>query len=170
MDSTATKPNSKQDKIADSLPLEAFQAAFDGEMGLQQLTRERRRVVLEEALQRPTGGLFPLLDLRRALGAAAAVVLAVGALAVFQLGPKLTQQDATAVAAGNSIGDLRVSSSDGRVVLEWSAAASATHRVVRATDPRELATAPAHEVHGNTWVDPETNGARLIFYRVDEVM
>jgi len=115
----------------------------------------------------PRWNLLPLWDFRAAAGAAAAVALAVVALAVLPLAEAPAPARVIPAAA---VEDLRVSNIDGRVMLQWNSAEPGRHRVIRATDPRTLATAPAQEVEGNTWVDPDTNGARLVFYRVEDAL
>jgi len=151
----------------------AFRDALSGPGEDRSLSSERRAAVLSQAVQAlqsraPRWSLVPLWDFRAAAGAAAAVVVALVALAV--LPPAEAPAPFVDVPAAAAVRDLRVSNNDGHVVLQWNSAESGRHRVIRATDPRTLATAPAQEVEGNTWVDPDTNGARLVFYRVEEAL
>jgi anti-sigma-K factor RskA len=134
------------------------------------LSSERRETVLTQAVQAPAPrwALAPLWDFRAVAGAAVAVVLALAAMAVMPLGD--APGPSATLPAAASAADLRVDNSGGHVVLQWDSAESGRHRVIRATDPQALSNAPAHVVEGNTWVDPDTNGARLIFYRVEEAL
>ena len=151
----------------------AFRDALAGPGEDRSLSSERRAAVLSQAGQAvqpgaPRWGLVTLWDFRAAAGAAAAVVVALAALAVLPL----TEAPAppVVVPAGAAVENLRVNNTDGHVVLQWSSAGPGRHRVIRATDPRALATAPAQVVEGTTWVDPDTNGARLVFYRVEAAL
>ncbi len=169
------KPTSRKNhpNSGSSSSVAAFRDALAGPGEARSLSSERREAVLGQAVQAvqsaaPRWGLVPLRDFRAALGAAAAVALALVALAVLPLtGPP---GPSAVVPAGAAVEDLRVSNSEGHVVLQWDSAEPGRHRVIRATDPRALSTAPAQLVEGNTWVDPDTNGARLVFYRVEEAL
>ena len=152
----------------------------------------QRRVALLDASQRPTGGwlanLLPPVPLGagRALAGATAMAAVALLVTVSLLGPGSVLEGelpaptghegsvgalavqvpppAAAVAAG-----LQVTEQQGEVILHWSSPGDRPHRVVRATDPRQLDSAPAEVVHGDTWVDPNTNGSRIVFYRVEEL-
>ena len=149
----------------------ALREALSGPGEDRRLSSERREAVLTQAVQvvqsrAPRWNLVPLWNFRAAAGAAAAVVLAVVALAVLPLAEAPAPARVVPAAA---VQDLRVSNDDGHVVLQWNSVESGRHRVIRSTDPR-MASAPAQEVEGNIWVDPDTNGARLVFYRVEEAL
>ena len=169
-----TPPSRKNHTKAEGSPaMAAFRAALSGPGEDRSLSSERRAAVLSQAVQAvhsraPRWALGTLWDFRAAAGAAAAVVVALVALAV--LPPSEAPAPPRVAPVGTAVEDLRVSHRDGHVVLHWDSAEPGRHRVIRATDPRTLATAPAHEVEGNTWVDPDTNGARLVFYRVEEAL
>ncbi len=169
------KPTSREDQTKPgSSPLAAaVREALSGPGEVPSLSSARREAVLRQAVgaaesRAPRWGLVGLRDFRAAVGAAAAVVVALVVLAVLPLseapGPSVV------VPAGAAVEHLRVSNSEGHVVLQWNSAEPGRHRVIRATDPRALSTAPAQLVEGNTWVDPDTNGARLVFYRVEEAL
>jgi hypothetical protein len=63
--------------------------------------------------------------------------------------------------------DLNVVADGSAVRLSWGSDGRNEHRVSRATDPRDLSYARVATVRGNHWIDPETNGARVVFYRVE---
>ena len=172
MDSFTPMPTENHTKTGDSPSMATLGEALRGPGEDRSLSSERREAVLTQAVQAvktraPRWNLLPLWDFRAAAGAAAAVALAVVALAVLPLAEAPAPARVIPAAA---VEDLRVSNIDGRVMLQWNSAEPGRHRVIRATDPRTLATAPAQEVEGNTWVDPDTNGARLVFYRVEDAL
>ena len=170
MDSFAPTSKKNDSMAGDPVLTDALREVLSGPGEERRLSAHRREAVLAQAMESPRSrwALMPFWASRAAAGAAAAVVLAVVALAVLPLGdapaPSLT------VPAGTAVENLRVDSSGGHVVLQWNATESGRHRVIRATDPRALSSAPAELVEGNTWVDPDTNGARLVFYRVEDVL
>jgi hypothetical protein len=152
----------------------------------------RRRVTVLDAAGSPRSGwlaiLLPPVPLGagRALAGAAAMAAVALLATVSLLGPESALEgelpattgpegpagalavDVPAPAGGVAAG-LQVTEQQGAVILHWSSPGDRPHRVVRATDPRQLDSAPAEVVHGDTWVDPNTNGSRIVFYRVEEL-
>jgi hypothetical protein len=63
--------------------------------------------------------------------------------------------------------DLQVVAEGSAVRLSWHSDGQTEHRVIRATDPRDLESGRVATVQGNQWVDPDANGARVVFYVVD---
>jgi hypothetical protein len=53
------------------------------------------------------------------------------------------------------------------VTLSWKSDGRPEHRVIRATDPRDLAAGRTEVVRGSQWVDPDTNGSKVVFYVVE---
>jgi len=148
-------------------------AADAEESGAAALSAGRRRVVLEQATARPGvgWGLLPLLDWRPAgaMAAAAAVTVVIG-LGAWSLEPANlgSRESSTTQLASVAIGaDLQVVAEGSAVRLSWSSDGRTEHRVIRATDPRDLESGRVATVQGNQWVDPDANGARVVFYVVD---
>ena len=141
------------------------------EKGANSLSPERRRLILQTPERRPGlgWGLVPLLDWRPAMvvAAAAAVALTVG-LGARALTPYASRPDADLRLASTGGGtDLQVVAEGSAVTLSWQADGRSVHRVIRATDPRDLAAGRVEVVRGSQWVDPDTNGSRVVYYVVD---
>jgi hypothetical protein len=112
---------------------------------------------------------LPLLDWRPALavGAAAAVALTVG-LGTRVLTPLASRPEPDIqLASSGGRTDLQVVADGSEVTLRWQGDGQTEHRVIRATDPRNLAGGKVEMVRGSQWVDPDTNGSRVVFYVVD---
>ena len=78
------------------------------------------------------------------------------------LDPDLTFVAAAAV-------DMEGPSALDAVILRWDGAGSRSYRVIRATNPRDLSAEEGEIIEGNSWTDPERNGSRVVFYRVEAV-
>jgi anti-sigma factor RsiW len=130
-----------------------------------------RRLLLDSTVRRPGlgWGLLPLLDWRPAMGVAAAALVALtlglGAKALTPDGPQAdTGLRLASVVAGT---DLQVVADGSAVTLSWKSDGRPEHRVIRATDPRDLAAGRTEVVRGSQWVDPDTNGSKVVFYVVE---
>jgi len=168
--------NACRDEVArQRIALNALRAAAvaltaeASDLGGDILSAPRRRAVLSAAGRRPAlgWGLLPLLDWRPLAGmaAAAAVTIAVG-LSAWSLDPRRMDARGPVEVASVASG-LQVNTDGTAVRLKWDSDGRAEHRVIRATDPRRLAAGRVATVRGDEWVDPDTNGARVVFYRVD---
>ena len=137
--------------------------------GVEAFTPARRRLLLESAARRPGlgWGLLPLLDWRPAVGVAAAAAMAL----TLGLGARsltgVRTGDPVRLASVVSGEDLQVVADGPAVMLRWNSDGRPEHRVARATNPRDLAAGRVAVVRGTEWVDPDTNGARVVFYQVD---
>lgn len=140
--------------------------------GPEVLSPARRRAVLADAGRpRRTGWLsIPALRPSWALAAAAALVaVMVAPLAFRGVGPAPAVSEMAPAAVPVSVEGLEVLSDGDHVVLRWKASGSGSYRVIRATDPRQLAAGEGEVIRGTTWTDPERNGSAVVFYRVEQL-
>ena len=156
----------------DRLALAALRAAAGEGSGRTAvvLTRSRRSNLLERPGCAFAWGRVPGLDWRSgAMVAAAAITsILIGAWTLFQPPSPADRNRTVAGLASVPAGvDLEVANVGSAVTLSWESARDGEHRVLRATDPRDLASGRVEVVRGNRWVDPDTNGSRLVFYVVD---
>jgi hypothetical protein len=133
------------------------------------LSPERRRVILDTALAARRPAWKPVLRPAFGWGLAAAAALAVVVVGSLALRPERPSAGARSApeATPASVEGLQVTSEDGNVVLRWPAAEGRAFRVIRTTDPRRVE--GGEVIHGNTWTDAQTNGAQIVFYRVEPV-
>ena len=154
------------------IAIQALKDAAAVEEG-EKLSPARRRAILDREPARAGLGwlLLPPLDLGRSVALAAVAALVVG-VALFPAlrdgqAPGIGVPRPEIVPAAAGVEELALYARGSSVELTWRSDGRSEHRVVRATDPRDLASAPRTVVQGNTWIDPEPNGARVIYYLVE---